>query len=300
VAPPSAVVTEGVSTSSPAVYRPAMTTPPPSPPPPERINAVAILVPVLAGVALVLAVTLGVILFTRDDGGVSTTVAATMTLPPTTVTGPAPSCAGSTPGAVIEDYFEGSTCLTGDYVGTVGRVEVWSDADAGVWSNGSGIGSLTTFEGGLFIATYPVEVSAGTIRMHFAPSAITPGTRMGLVFYSGDDDGDGLSERFVFVSVVPDAQEMVAYARTVEGEFGTAVAVPIPPEANLLTTGWNEFVVVVAPEGFRAEINGILVYTWTDPLPATSGRVGVGIGGTGGNNERIYVDDFVVSVLSTG
>lgn len=277
-----------------------MATPPP-PPPPERSSAVAILVPLLAGIALVLAVTLGVIFFTRDDGGrAATTTATTLATTTTVATGmdtpPALSCAGSLPGAAIEDYFEGSTCLESDHLGIVGSLEVWSDAEAGAWSSGSGIGALTTFEGALLIATYPVEVARGTIRMHFAPNATTPGTRMGIVFLAGDDDGDGIAERFVFVSIVPDSGELVAYAMTAAGEFGTGVSVPIPPEANLLTTGWNEFVVVVAAEGFRAEINGTSVLTWTDPLPATSGHVGVGIGGTGGTNERMFVDDFVVTI----
>jgi len=265
-----------------------MATPPP--PPAERTNATAILVPLLAGIALVLAVTLGWVLLTRED---DSTVATTATTPTTgyLTTLPAVSCTGSSPGAVIEDYFEEDTCLSGAYTGIVGDVEVWSDAEAGAFANGSGVGSVTTYEGGLLIVTYPVEVSSGTIRMHFAPAATTPGTRMGIAFLVGDDDDDGIAERFVFVSVVPDSQELVAYAMTAAGEFGTGVAVPLPAPLN----PWNEFVVILSADGFAAEINGTRVYTWTAPLPAGSGQVGVGIGGTAGSNERMFVDDFVVS-----
>lgn len=249
-------------------------------------------IPLLAGVALTLLVTL-VVLLVRGDGAdqaattteqATVTTVVTTTLPPTTTTEPPPPCSNPQSGKPIVDGFEGSTCLV-------------ALPGGGTLSLGDSFAIVTMTEGtetapATFMALYPTPVDdtvtiEASVRWQSPPAEWTFG---GIALFA-DDPSDSAVDHFFGAGVRPFAGELVSWQWVGNEEDGGNEA--LPPESAFLAGQWTTIKVVTSGGMVSIYVNGALAEQFDPPIEFTSGHVGVVLVGWPG--QSMEVDGFSVT-----
>lgn len=224
---------------------------------------------------------------TTTTAATTTTSATTTTAAPTTSTTEATTTSAGTPGAVIEDHFEGSTTgipVFGPEFMTFGVVTEF------------GRGEITSTAGGGILPIY-YEPPVGDVQVDLWVRAFPANPDAGIValMVLAEDPVGGV-EHYVLVWLDLN-NRLVNVAKFIGGGWGEVTSAAIPSEAGFDPEQGNLMRAFVAGGALEVFINDTFVVSWDDGFPFTTGYVGPTLLATGAG-DRLRIDDFVVLPIS--